>query len=182
MDKVIGNRVRHLRQGARLTLRDLARRSGVSAAMISEVERGAKSPTVTLLSALAEALGVSMARLVEDDSPPQAIAVMREPDHRGITVGEGVAIKYLGPHAESSKVTFVYGEMEPGGHSDLISSHGAGSIERMYVARGSIELTVGSEVAVINAGDSCTYVGDRSHRFRNLSDTVTTWYNVIERM
>ncbi|HEY1975255.1 MAG TPA: XRE family transcriptional regulator [Candidatus Baltobacteraceae bacterium] len=182
IEQTIGRRVRQLRQSARLTLRDLARRSGVSAAMISEVERGAKSPTITLLSAVAAALGVSMARLVQADSPPKAITVMRGIDHRRISIGQGAEAKYLAPHVEASKVTFVYGEMQHGAESDLISSHGAGSIERTYVVHGSLELTVGSETAVIDAGDSCTYAGDRPHRLANVGDGVVAWFNVIERM
>ncbi len=56
-----GRAVKQRRETAGLSLRMLAARSGISASMISDIERGAKSPTVATIARLAEALGVSLA-------------------------------------------------------------------------------------------------------------------------
>ena len=61
----IGHAVKQRRETAGLSLRALATRSGMSASMISDIERGAKSPTVTSVVRLAQALGVGVAELID---------------------------------------------------------------------------------------------------------------------
>ena len=56
--KRVGGAVKARREELKLTLRALASRSRISASMISDIERGAKSPTVATLAVLASALEV----------------------------------------------------------------------------------------------------------------------------
>jgi transcriptional regulator with XRE-family HTH domain len=69
MAKQVALAIKRRREQQGLTLRMLASRSAVSPSMISDVERGAKSPTLSTLSALAEALGVPVSALLESDEP-----------------------------------------------------------------------------------------------------------------
>ena len=70
----LGGRLRELRRARGLSLENLAAASGVSRSMISDVERGARSPTVLVLARLvATALGTTVARLLGEDRPARAI-------------------------------------------------------------------------------------------------------------
>src|SRR5215472_15058699 len=92
----VGQRIKLLRTRRRFTLRDLASRAGVSAAMISEVERGRKSPTVTLLTEIATALAVPTSYLFERDEPIVGISVLRRSDHSIVDLAPGMVNVVLG--------------------------------------------------------------------------------------
>src|SRR5437667_8034383 len=77
----VGPRVRALREGMGLSLRDLAERSGVSAPMLSQVERGETSPTLTVASRIAAGLELSLSQLLRLDEG-EGVTVVRRPDRR----------------------------------------------------------------------------------------------------
>src|SRR5580704_16175530 len=64
---VIGARVKALREASSLSLRDLAERSGVSAPMLSQVERGETSPTLTVAARIAAGLDLRLSQLLRLD-------------------------------------------------------------------------------------------------------------------
>ena len=107
-----GRAVKQRREAAGFSLRMLAARSGISSSMISDIERGTKSPTVTTMVRLAEALGVSAATLVgEGTGPARRIHVLRR--------GEGAGGQHpapwesLGPAASGSRIDFVRYQIPP---------------------------------------------------------------------
>src|SRR5271154_6868979 len=79
-----GRAVKEQRSAAGLSLRMLAARSGISASMISDIERGTKSPTVITVVRLARALGVSAAALIDGGAgPAPRIRVLRRGEGAG---------------------------------------------------------------------------------------------------
>src|SRR5256885_4395108 len=64
---VVGARVKALREASSLSLRDLAQRSGVSAPMLSQVERGETSPTLTVATRIAAGLDLRLSQLLRLD-------------------------------------------------------------------------------------------------------------------
>src|SRR5438045_7127678 len=77
----VGNRIRALREGMGLSLRDLAERSGVSAPMLSQVERGDTSPTLAVASRIASGLELSLSQLLRLDET-EGITIVRRADRR----------------------------------------------------------------------------------------------------
>src|SRR5436189_5819289 len=77
----IGSRVRALREGMDLSLRDLAQRSGVSAPMLSQVERGETSPTLHVARRIAAGLELRLSQLLRLDEDG-AVTVVRKTDRR----------------------------------------------------------------------------------------------------
>ena len=79
-----GRAVKQQREAAGFSLRELAARSGISSSMISDIERGTKSPTVVTVVRLAQALGVSAAGLVDGGTgPAPRINVLRRDEGAG---------------------------------------------------------------------------------------------------
>jgi transcriptional regulator with XRE-family HTH domain len=107
-----GRAVKQRREAAGFSLRMLAARSGISSSMISDIERGAKSPTVTTVVRLAQALGVTAAALIDGGTgPAPRIRVLRHGEGAG---GEHPAPwESLGPAAPDSRIDFVRYQIPP---------------------------------------------------------------------
>src|ERR671933_888614 len=78
----VGPRVRALREGMGLSLRDLAERSGVSAPMLSQVERGETSPTLAVATKIATGLELTLSQLLRLDEA-DGVTVVRKSERRG---------------------------------------------------------------------------------------------------
>src|SRR3954468_17665801 len=82
----VGPRIRALREGMDLSLRDLADRSGVSAPMLSQVERGETSPTLSVAGRIAAGLELTLSQLLRLDES-EGVTVVRSPDRLGVRRG-----------------------------------------------------------------------------------------------
>src|SRR5437879_11324566 len=80
---VLGQRIRALREAMDLSLRDLAERSGVSAPMLSQVERGETSPTLTVANRIAAGLELRLSQLLRLDEDGAVTIVGASQRQRG---------------------------------------------------------------------------------------------------
>jgi transcriptional regulator with XRE-family HTH domain len=177
-----GRAIKQQRGAAGFSLRKLAARSGISASMISDIERGAKSPTVLTVVRLAEALGVSAAALVDGGrDPAPRIRVLRRGEAAG---GEHPARwKRLGPTAPGSRIDFVRYQIPPSTVLGPATAHAPGTVEHMHVASGTVRVTVGDEMAELTAGDSCSCRTDVPHGVENPDASAEALiYLVVERV
>jgi transcriptional regulator with XRE-family HTH domain len=174
--------VREQRERLGLTLRALAARSGVSSSMISDIERQAKSPTIVTLAALAEALGVSLASLVDIAEPGAGtIRVERANEHLSATDPWGATRDRIGPaSAVGCKVEILRYTLPPHCVAGPFAAHASGTLEHVYLAQGSVRVTLGADSVTLEAGDSCTCRADRPHGFDNLAGDTALLYLVIE--
>ena len=177
----MGRAVRQRREAAGFSLRILAARSGISSSMISDIERGTKSPTVTTVVRLARALGVTAAALVAGGTgQAPRIRVLRRDDGAG---GEHpTRWKSLGPAAPGSRIDFVRYQIPPSTVLGPAAAHAPGTVEHMHVATGTVRVTVGDETAELSAGDSCSCRTDAPHGVENpdpLAEALI--YLIVER-
>src|SRR3954452_4452090 len=91
----VGPRVKALREAMDLSLRDLAERSGVSAPMLSQVERGETSPTLQTATRIAAGLDLRLSQLLRLDEDG-AVSIVRSEERRGARSG-GHAYEILTP-------------------------------------------------------------------------------------
>ena len=176
-----GRAVKEQREAAGLSLRKLAARSGISASMISDIERGAKSPTVITVVRLAQALGVTAAALIDGGAgPAPRICVLRQGEAAG---GEHPAPwQSLGPAVPGSRIDFVRYQIPPSAVLGPSIAHAPGTVEHMHVAAGTVRVTVGEETAELTAGDSCSCRTDAPHGVENPDPSSEALiYLVIER-
>ena len=176
-----GRAVKQQREALGLSLRTLAARSGISSSMISDIERGTKSPTVVTVVRLAQALGVSAASLVDGGTgPAPRISVLRRGEGAG---GEHPARwKSLKPEARDSRIDIVRFEIPPSTSLGPAAAHAPGTVEHMHVAAGSVRVTVGDETAELAAGDSCSCRTDVPHEVVNPDPSAEALvYVIVER-
>jgi transcriptional regulator with XRE-family HTH domain len=179
----VARAVRARREKLGLTLRALAAKSGVSSSMISDIERGAKSPTISTLSALAEALEASISALVDTATPAaKRLHVIRALERvKLVDPASGARRDSFGPALTASKIEFVRYAVPPGASAGPFPAHASGTIEHIHLASGSIRIVLGTDAAMLQAGDSCTCLADAPHAFDNRrGDVEALIYVVIE--
>jgi len=166
----IGPRVRALREAMDLSLRDLAERSGVSAPMLSQVERGETSPTLQIASRIAAGLELRLSQLLRLDESGTVTIVRGHERRRGGSPDRGHAFEVLtaplpGQRAELSRHTLTAGA-RTGGAGDP-PMHEPGSREIALVESGSVVLDIDGERHDLAAGDCVTFDADLPHHFEN---------------
>ena len=164
----VGSRVRALREGMDLSLRDLAERSGVSAATLSQVERGESSPTLAVAARIADGLELTLSQLLRLDEGG-SVAIVRAGNGRrrarsGHTVEE-LTPPLPGLRADVSLHTLAAGSATGGADDPPV--HEAGSRETVHVLEGSVELAIDGDRHLLEAGDSVTFDADLPHHLSN---------------
>jgi len=190
----VGSLIRRERQRQGLSLRELARRVGVSASMLSQVETDRTRPSVSTIYAIATELGISIDALLSDSdgdatagagsaggamtgsrrgpvSAPAldelACQLVRPEDRRKLELESGVTWELLSdllPHL----VDFMFVTYEPGGRSSssgkLMRHTGT---EFAYLLRGKLKIQVGFDEYVLQAGDALAFDSSEPHLLVN---------------
>jgi transcriptional regulator with XRE-family HTH domain len=167
---VIGSRVKALRESAGLSLRDLSERSGVSAPMLSQVERGETSPTLTVAARIAAGLELRLSQLLRLDESGAVTVVRVGERQRGGNKKRGHSFEVLtssqpGQRAELSRHTLASGGAT--GALDDPPMHEPGSRETAVVEKGSVVLVCDGQRYVLDEGDCVTFDADLPHHFEN---------------
>jgi transcriptional regulator with XRE-family HTH domain len=166
----LGPRIKALREAMDLSLRDLAERSGVSAPMLSQVERGETSPTLQVASKIAFGLELRLSQLLRLDEDGAVSIVRRRERRRGGQRGHRYEIltpPLPGQRAELSRHTLAAGSAT-GGPGDP-PMHEPGSRETAMVESGAVILVCDSDRHELGAGDCVTFDADLPHHFENPS-------------
>jgi len=164
----IGGRVKALREAMDLSLRDLADRSGVGAATLSQVERGESSPTLAVAARIADGLELTLSQLLRLDEG-ENVAIVRAGGGRRSS-RPGHEIEELTPPLPGQRADVSRHRLEPGratGGADDPPIHEPGSRETVVVLAGAVELTVDGERYPLAAGDSATFDADLPHNLHN---------------
>jgi transcriptional regulator with XRE-family HTH domain len=166
----IGPRVRALREAMDLSLRGLAERSGVSAPMLSQVERGETSPTLQVAGRIAAGLELRLSQLLRLDESGTVTIVRAAERRRGGSPDRGHTFEILtaglpGQRAELSRHTLAAGA-RTGGAGDP-PMHEPGSREIALVEHGAVVLDIDGERHELGVGDCVTFDADLAHHFEN---------------
>lgn len=177
----IGGRLRDERIRAGISQRELARRLGLSASMISQLESGLSKPSVGTLYAIVTELNVSLDQVIRgkefEGSGPTlhsaddtAIPLAHPADRKVIDLASGVTWEELTPAPEEG-IDFLYATYEVGGAStpdnSLMRHHGR---EYGYVMSGTLGIQIGFQEFEANAGDSFAFDSSLPHRLFNKGD------------
>jgi transcriptional regulator with XRE-family HTH domain len=175
----LGLRIRARRRAQGLGLEQLAELSGVSRSMVSDVERGRKTPTVLVLDRLATALGTSISRMV-DEPADNALVVLRHEQQRVVRDPAGWERRTLSPVLPGVEFAFMRTVLGPGVDAGEFSPHQPGSREYVAVEVGLLTLTIDGRASDVAAGDSVYFPGDRRHGFANRGEVECVYYLVMD--
>ena len=177
----VGARVRALREAMDLSLRDLAERSGVSAPMLSQVERGETSPTLAIASRIAAGLELSLSQLLRLDEG-DGVSVVRADERLFGGRADGHRYEVLTPalpglRAELSLHSLASASSTGGPGDPPI--HEPGSRETAYVTEGRLGFVCDGKRYELGEGDAVTFDADLPHHFENSGRRPAAFLSVI---
>ena len=179
---VIGARVKALREASSLSLRDLAERSGVSAPMLSQVERGETSPTLTVAARIAAGLELSLSQLLRLDEGGSVTIVRADERGGGGNAKRGHRFEVMTAAQPGQRSELSLHTLAPGGATgapDDPPMHEPGSRETALVERGALTLVCDGQHHELGEGDCVTFDADLPHHFENPTDAEAAFLAVV---
>jgi transcriptional regulator with XRE-family HTH domain len=176
----VGARVRALRDAMGLSLRDLAQRSGVSAPMLSQVERGETSPTLVTAKRIAAGLDLTLSQLLRLDEL-ENVVVIRAGDRR-VRDRLGHRTEEITPPRPGQRADVSMHVLEPGAATGRVGDpplHEPGARETAVVLSGTVALMIDDERHDLVEGDSVTFDADVPHHFTNESGAPAEFLAVV---
>lgn len=176
----IGRRVKAHRKRAELSLDQLAGLSGVSKAMLSQVEQNKANPTVAVVHRIAEALNTGITDLVGNGPPKRRFQIIRRDDARYLfTSNERCVVRTLSPLALEKDIEFYQIDLQPAGSLDS-ESHFHNTEEFLTVAKGRVTLKSALQCETLSVGDSAHYSADVNHSISNAGRATARVFLVVK--
>ncbi len=174
---IIGENLAQLRRQKGFSLDRLAELSGVSKAMIGQIERGESNPTVNTLWKIAAGLHVSFGKLINTEKPEAELVRLKEleplkNDNEGLTL-------YLLFSFDQEKRFEIFSAILAPGTIHEGNPHENGAEEYLLITEGVLEVTVGMKTNRLSAGDALRFCADTPHVYHNPTNSVTRFQNII---
>jgi len=175
--KKVGKNLQAVRKARGLSLEQVAELTGVSKAMIGQIERGDSNPTISVLWKIVNGLRISFTSLIEEEEPVVSVVEAAEIEP---FVEEGGAYRSfpLFPFDQRKGFEMYAVQMDPGCEHES-EPHNDQVEEYIVVTGGSLDVVVDGEAYTINAGNAVRFPADRPHAYRNGTDQVTTYITLI---
>jgi transcriptional regulator with XRE-family HTH domain len=175
---VVGGNLRRLRTRRGLSLERLAHLSGVSRAMLGQIELGQSAPTINVLWKIARALEVTFSALISARTQAGAL-VLRASDAKLLTSKDrSFTSRALFPFDEPRRVEFYELRLQAGAVENA-DAHPPGTAENLVVTAGVVEIDVGGDTHRLEAGDSILFEADTPHAYRNAGRGEAVMYLVM---
>ena len=176
---VVGTNLRRLRTERGLSLEGLAKVSGVSRAMLGQIELGHSAPTINVLWKIARALDLPFSALISVPKEPGGTKVIRAAKTKRLSSLDGTfSSRALFPFDEPRRVEFYELALAPGGVENA-EAHAAGTRENLVVVEGEVEIVVAGEPVTLTKGDAVVFEADVPHAYKNRGKGDALMYLVM---
>ncbi len=167
-----------LRGKRNLSLDALARISGVSRAMLAQIESGRSVPSIKVLCKIAQGLKVSVAAFLDDRAFAGVAVLPAQQSKRLVSADGAFTSRALFPFDVARQVEFYELRLRGLGQEDA-EAHAPGTQENLVVAQGVLEVRVNEERFLLATGDSILFYADQPHSYRNPADSEALAYLVM---
>ncbi|HTT69827.1 MAG TPA: XRE family transcriptional regulator [Anaeromyxobacteraceae bacterium] len=175
---VVGANLRRLRVKRALSLEKLSKLSGVSRAMLGQIELGQSAPTINVLWKISTALGVPFSGLI-GQRQAGGVVVLRGESAKTLTSHDGsFSSRALFPFDEPRRVEF-YELRLAGRGEEHADAHAPGTVENLVVSRGAVEIEVEHVRHELQQGDAIVFEADAPHVYRNPGESEAIMYLVM---
>lgn len=168
--------IKRERLRANLSLSEVARRAGIGKSTMSGLEAGTGNPSVETMWALAAALDIPLARLL--DPPQHEVALLHTKDLPSLpSTASNYAATLLSASPANARRDVYFIQAEPGQPRDS-QPHPAGTVEHVILGQGAARIEVLGQSYELHVGDYFTYPGDQSHKFTALQPNTNAVFIV----
>lgn len=178
---MLGTNIREYRKKQKLTIKELAERTGLSIGYISQVERGETEPSLSSLRKIAGEFDVPAYVLLDDHKNDSNLTIRREERMTAHVKKNSVEYEFLTPISSqhfSPKALMIKATLEPHSRdSEIPIIHH--SEETLLVLKGTLTVAVGDETIVLNEGDTTIIREDIPHTCINDGNDYTMVISVI---
>lgn len=175
----IGKNLNNARKRRGLSLDKVSELTGVSKAMLGQIERGESTPTINVLWKIATGLKVSFSSLLANREEDKETLLIQYSETTPIIEEHGqmrIFPQFIFDSNRGFEVFII--ELEPSccHRSD---PHDEGVEEYISLIEGVLEVTIGEDVYVLNKGDAIRYLANKEHIYRNLTDKQISFHHII---
>jgi transcriptional regulator with XRE-family HTH domain len=175
---IVGANLRRLRVKRGLSLERMAKASGVSRAMLGQIELGHSTPTINVVWKIARALDVSFATLITERSSSSTALILRDRAKLLTSQDGSFTSRALFPFDQPRNTEFYELNLAP--HSiEEADPHPVGTTENLVVTSGALELRVDTRTHQLSTGDAIFFEADVAHSYRNPGKVPLTMYLVM---
>jgi len=176
---VVAANLRRLRTRKGYSLERLARASGVSRAMLGQIELAQSAPSINVLWRVASALAVPFSTLLGGDGETPT-ALLRARGAARLSSADGSFVsRPLFPFGNGPRKTEFYElRLAPGG-VERATPHPIGTLENLVLATGGVAIQFGAERHVLEPGDAILFRADVEHSYTSVSDAESVMYLVM---
>ena len=176
---IVGANLRRLRGERALSLEGLAKLSGVSRAMLGQIELGHSAPTINVLWKIARALELPFSALIAAPNAVPGTRVLDAQKTKRLTSHDGTfASRALFPFDEPRRVEFYELDLKRGA-TEVADPHPPGTRENLVVTSGCVEVAVAGERHQLSTGDAIVFEADKPHHYKNTGDSDARMYLVM---
>lgn len=175
---IVAASIRRARAERGLSLEKLSKVSGVSRAMIGQIELGKSTPTINVLWKIATALDVPFSALISEGKSSGLTVLRADRARRILSRDGGFSSRALFPMDRPRSVEFYELRLSPHAveHAD---AHPPATFENLVVTSGSVEIAMGAERQLLGPGDAILFQADVPHTYRNPGADEAVMYLVM---
>ncbi|MGO4495190.1 helix-turn-helix domain-containing protein [Paenibacillus sp. 2RAB27] len=175
--KKIGKNLQNIRKARSLSLDQVAELTGVSKAMLGQIERGDSNPTISILWKIVNGLHISFTSLIEDNVPKVTHIHLDEIEPFLEEDGKYRAFPIV-PFEQKKQFEIYTVEIEVG-CTHASEAHYDGVEEYILMISGELRLRIQDETYELKAGDAIHFSADQPHVYENIADEKTMYNTII---
>ena len=176
----IGANLHKERRRRQLSLAELAASSGISKAMLSQIESDKVNPTIATMWKIAHALNIDLETLISGEAArKRKFEVVRKADIVSLSTDRsGAVFHVLSPSSMAEDLELYRLEMEPG-CIHRSQAHAKGTEEFLNLLEGRVKISAGEVSAILEKGDFIMFQSDVDHAIENLAETKADLFMVV---
>ena len=177
LNLIIGNRLKDIRNKRNLSLDEVTKLTGVSKAMLGQIERGQSNPTVSTLWKIATGLKVSFSLFIDENQEDLKIICQNDISPI-IEDNDRMKLYPIFPFDANKGFEIFTIELEPD-CNHISNSHNDGVEEYIIVTEGKIQLIINDKEFILEKGNSIRFMANNPHEYKNISGKKSIFQNMI---
>lgn len=179
INQILSQRLKSLRNEQGWSLDQTSNETGVSKAMLGQIERGESNPTIATLWKIAKGFHMSLSYFIEEEFTDPSTPEIREANQlRQQLAKDAMLVAPLFPF--EPKFGFELFELTvPPGYERNSEPHDKGVTEHVIVVEGEMEVLIDRAWTRLKAGSATRFPADKPHGYRNLSERTAVIHNLI---